>query len=566
VPLPGQKPPPYDPSRDFWWVRDGPNGTPQPRQLSGGDYYTPAPGGAGNALPSPTPDPRRGLNSAGGRGGTPAASTRVVSGPGGATLQLRTPGTPATYPTYQARGGNLSPLPSFGGGAPVSAPAWQAPSAVGADKVQAMIERLGLPTKIRAGPRVKVAGLDRFEPYNDFEALALARAAEGFDPGAGQFVGKELAEQIFTPEQVNQMAQQRAAPAIRALQDAERLATAAGSRAGYVDPARIAALRAQAAVETAGARGAATRDAQLEAAAANAEQAARSAANRRENFAQDLAARLGLGNLGLGQVQTLGGIGVQRRGQSMDYELGRGRLGVEQRGQDLAARRAQEELNADRAKAAAGLSTDVYRTRVGENLDLGRLGLTARGQDIELGLGNQRAGLDRDRMNADLWSGQQDRLNRLDMLDRQLGEERISSNQRAELERERMQLQREIEQAQLTQRGSEFAQSLGLDERRFGLAERQFGEGVRQFGLEQEYGREQGRLNRDFGRERAGVPGYGYGRGYGGSDMGSIGSDAERLAGGIGGGASLPTGSSYYDQQMLIDAILRQLELAGAAA
>lgn len=433
----------------------------------------------------------------GGGGGSPLAG----SGPSSSPSPLGPPPAPAFTPS-------AGPAPYAPGGGPS---AFNVPGSTDFSGAASALRNLRSRVNVRGGPRAELGG-----PAGDnvWETLALERFNEGFDPGT-QFEGKDLSDSIFSEAQINQMAQQRAAPTLRALRDADEMFASAAGRTGTYNPAARAAMQARAAIEGAGAINSATRDAQLDATAANAEQAARAAANRRENFSTDIAARLGLGNLGLSAASDLLSGGLQRRGLDQTRDLSRYQGDLTMRGQDLDASTTSATLNNARDLARASGERELAGLRENASIERGRLGLAARGQDIDR-LGEiDRARLtargqdigaageaDRLRLGArgqdlDFENAQADRQNRLTMLDRQLADSSLDRQTRAELERERMALDRELRMAQMQQDASQFESRLGLDRDQFGQT---IGENRRQFDAAQQLTREQGTLNRDLSR------------------------------------------------------------------
>lgn len=263
--------------------------------------------------------------------------------------------------------------PNSVGGAPGLGPA------PGRGNADALIGRLGA----GGGPAPNYARPDLGGPArnNDWEDLAYGGFQRGFDPGR-QFQGQNLRSEIWNDAAVGQKAQQRAAGTIRAFQDAERYAADAAARGGSVDPTRIAALRARAGIEGAGALNSAYRDAQLEAAQMNAEQEARAAANQRENFSTDINARLGLGRLGMDTATTAGQFGLERRGQDQARDLAGLSAGVTMRGQDVESDLGHARLDADMMENALQAELGLRGQDIGYAEERGRQGLEGRSQDL----------------------------------------------------------------------------------------------------------------------------------------------------------------------------------------
>jgi len=333
---------------------------------------------------------------------------------------------------------------------------------------------------------------------NAYEAAAESAFSAPFDPGSGQFVGDQIRKEVLSPAQVQQLANQRSESTVRAFQDAERLASEAGSSGGYVDANRINALRARGAIEGAGARSGALRDATLEAAQLNAQQEALAAENERQNYNTDLTARLGLGRLGLDTASTAGGLGLEKRGLDQARDLARYSGDITQRGQDLDTSVAEAGLNADLLKSALSGELTGRGQDIDQNLNLGRLGLDTRQQELDdiLNRGNYNLAargqdisqnLNLGRLGLDASEGAADRQNKLDLLDRQLENASLDRETRSQLERERMDLEREMQGLTLGQRESEFGRTLG--------------ENQRQFDTGLDFEGEQGRLGRNFARE-----------------------------------------------------------------
>lgn len=446
------------------------------------------------------------FGSAPGRSGTSGGGSAATA-PGGA---------PFVGPTSHSPGGSapIPPPPSL----PQLPGAVKMPQPIDRRNTQAAINNLGGPVSIRTGDRATIGGPSA---DNDWERMAADMFGGEIIPGAGQFQGKELADSVFSEGQIKQMAQQRAAPTIRALQDESDLVEeAARMGGGRVTPQALAMLRAKRAAEGAGAISSATRDAQLDAAQANAEQAARSAANSRENFGADLAARTQIGGLRLNEAGQLLEGGLKRRGMDQERDTTRYQGEITQRGQDIGANTSAAEITAGNRRAAASASLEQDANKVAEAFGLTDRALTQRGQDL-----GARAGDIDTRMQA--WKtggdwGQQaaERQNRLQMLDSQLADSRLDRETRAQLERERMQLQAETDAANRTeaarqfdvgtaQRGSQFDQQLGFNRdqfaKDFGLRSDQFAEGKRQFDATQQFAGEQARADRNARRQVAGV-------------------------------------------------------------
>lgn len=376
-------------------------------------------------------------------------------------------------------------------------------------RTRGALEALGRSIGIETGPRAELGGPAE---NNEWETRALARVDRGFDPGSGQFTGKELADQVYSEEQIRQLANRSAEPLIRALADQEEAYKSAAARSGGgVDPMRLAALRARGGAETAGAMQGALRDATLDATRLNAEQAARAAENRRQNYAQDLAARLGLGEMGLREAGLLTDAGLQRRGQDQTRDVSRFEGEISQRGQDIGARETAANLTTQRGIARArgeqdladavanerlgigrlGLEGELGRRRQGldEVLGLGRLGLEGRGQEIqrELGLGGLRE--QRYRTESDLTNSAAERQSRLDIVERQLANEALDRQSRGELERERIALQRELSGLQMEQQRRQFEGTLGLQRDELAQRGQQFGANLAEQRREAEAGR-----------------------------------------------------------------------------
>lgn len=377
-----------------------------------------------------------------------------------------------------------------------------------------VLDELGRPVRLRGYGREELGGPSA---DNVWEQLALGRFEGGFDPGAGQFQGDTIDRQVYSEAQINQLAQRSAEPTVRAFNDAMRQYADAAGRSGSFDPSRFAALKSMAALESAGAMGGAIRDATLDAARLNAEQQARAAANQRANFETDLAARLGLGRLGLDEAQSLLGAGLERRGLDQTRDIARFQGGISQRGQDLERDYRQAGLNLERQGmrlgGEMGLTDQQLRNRglsideqlgqgrldLERELGLGRLGLEGQELDLRRDLGFAGLGEERYRTDVGAQQAQAERQNRLQMLDMQLQDSSLDRQTRAELERERMALQREITGAERAQRESEFSRSLASGEGRF---DRSLGEETRQFDATQALQRELASQNRDYGREQ----------------------------------------------------------------
>lgn len=493
---------PSDPQTQYRWPqRSGTANTFDWRNMNTGGMMQPHTGAAPSAPRSVAEIFGARPNPSGGGGSTPATSASQPSvGPAAGTQRGAAPIAPPPV---------LPPLP---GGVKM-------PTPISRNASGAAIANLGGSVNIRTGDRATLGGP---QADNEWERMAAGMFGSGdMIPGAGQFQGKELADSVFTPEQVNQMAQQRAAPTIRALNDeSDMVEEAARMGGGRVTPQALAMLRAKREAEGAGAINSATRDAQLDAAQANAEQAARSAANKRENFGADLAARTQLGGLRLNEAGQLLEGGLKRRGMDQDRDTTRYQGDVTQRGQDIGANTSAAEITAGNRRAAASAALEQEANKVAEAFGITDRALTQRGQDL-----GARAGDTETRMQA--WKtggdwGQQaaERQNRLQMLDAQLADNTLDRNTRAQLERERMQLQSETDAASraeaarqfdvsTAQRGSQFDQQLGLNRdqfaKDFGLRTDQFGENKRQFDATQQFAGEQARADRNMRRQVAGV-------------------------------------------------------------
>ena len=439
----------------------------------------------------------------------------------------------------------------------------QAPSRDSADEITRKLMGGFAPT------RQGRVGLDGPSANNEWERLGLdaAREGAGRDPGQ-QFRGQDVDRQVFNEGDINMLAGRAAAPTIRAYRDAQGQIAEAAARGGYADPSRQAALNARAAIEGAGAMGAGMANATIAAKQANAQQQAISAANARENFGQDMSARLGLGQLGLGRMEALGGLGTQRRGldqsrdiagaqlgvqqrgqdidqemqgaglnasmlgqalsgqtalrgQDIGYQVERGQQGLQARGQDVTQREQdisagltqrgqdinqrqqdleqsyrQAGLNAEQARAAASAALQLRGQDMDFTTQQGQQSLAARGQNIQagvegrqqdinaalglgnLGLGQNAQGMDQYRADLGAMSQkygtdvgsqnlQAELQSRMTMLDRQLQQQNLDSQSRAQLERERMQLERDLQASQLAQQGGQFQQQLGQQAKQF---------------------------------------------------------------------------------------------------
>lgn len=438
-------------------------------------------------------------------------SPRGSNPPRGGGLPLAGNGPPSPSPAAFApppfSPGRL-PAPFEPGAGPA---AFSGPKATDSNTAAAALRNLGKRVRINAGAK---ASLDGPAADNVWESLALDKFGQGFDRGP-MFEGKELPDTVFSEAQVNQMAQQRAAPTIRALKDADEMFASQAGRSGTYNPAARAAMQARAAIEGAGAINSATRDAQLDAAKANAEQAIAARENARSNFSTDVAARLGFGNLDAGVAENLLSGGLQRRGLDQTRDITRYQGDITQRGQNLDAATSSAAMNNARDLARASGERELFSLKDNAALERGRMGLTARGQDVDRAGEIDRtllaargqditAGSEADRMqlgargqDIDFANAQSDRQNRMAMLDRQLADSSLDRESRAALERERMALDREMRMAELEQRSSQFSEQLGVNVDQFG---RTLGENQRQFDAAQALTREQGSRNRDLTR------------------------------------------------------------------
>lgn len=481
-------------------------GTSSPRPPGG------ATGGAGAPRPMPSIMPR---TSPSGGAAPPAGPTSPTGAP---SLPPPLPpadfgGLPSARGSIDALGGNVNIAPA----ARVTAPGTP--------------RRIDPATGLPAAPgREQLGGEDS---ENQLEQMGRERLAGPIDPGQ-QYAGHKVSDTVFSDAQINQLAQQQAEPLLRALADEqEQMVAAAAAGGGGVDPAALRALRSRAAATTAAARGGALRDATLAGVKANAAQNLAAAQSGREDFNADIGARLGLGKLGADVGSELLGAGQQQRGlkqardvsrftgeidqrgKEMDYAAEGGRQGLTARGQDVAQRADDIGYNANRLNAdvtqrgqdtqtaIAGANLTGENRRTAANLDverelgLGRLGNEARGQDVSargqdisaaLGLGeqgNQRYGIDTGAANSAA-----ERQARMQELETRLQSERLTDDQRNELERERLALQREMFQGGEAGTNTRFGQS--LDEQR------------RQFDSSQQFAEEQGQRGRNFTREMSG--------------------------------------------------------------
>lgn len=493
----------------------------QVRTGAAGPLYTPPPEPAGSSpapaknppsppehftLPRPwdfrrTPAPRT-VPRAGTLGASGGAGGSFSSGGGGGAASVAAPPPPRLPAAPNLPGGSA---PAF---TPGANPAAYSGDYSGAENA---LNSLRSRVKIPTGGRAELGGPSA---DNVWETLALEKFGAGFDPGT-MFEGKDLADTVFNEAQINQMAQQRAAPTLRALRDADTEFAAAAGRGGSYSPAMRAAMAARARVEGAGAIGSATRDAQLDAASANAAQAIAARENARQNFNTDIAGRLGLGNLNLNAAGDVLNAGLQRRTLDQNRDVSRFEGDITQRGQDIGARTSAATLNNARDLARESGTRDLAQLRDQTALtqrgqDIGRANeidqgrLTERGQDInrETTLGS--LGLEKFKTEADFANAQAERQNRAALLDAQLTDQSLDRNTRAQLERERMQLDREMRQAELEQNNAQFAQRLGLDTRQLeqsgGQFDRSLAENSRQFDAGQQLTREQGSLTRDLTR------------------------------------------------------------------
>lgn len=413
---------------------------------------------------------------------TPAAPDDQRAAYNAFLAQQRARQTPQNPPAPGGGGGfgggpppvtNPGPAPAVQG-VPGALPTFQMPSATNPGHARRAIDALRSDVELNTPDRVNVPELQ-------------ARAGNWWDAGPGQFSqGVNIPSQVFSAAQIDQLATQRAAPTLRALQDQQSAMAAAAARGGRVDPARLRAMQADAALNAAGAMSSATRDAQLDAASANAEQALRAAESGRADFTTDLQARLGLGD------RALAG-----RGQELDYTIARGGLDVQQRGQDANLESQRAALRNERDLSRAQLANALYGTQSTNDLRRGELALQARGQDAQYGLGRfsalndanlsryqaqTGAGLDADRLRlagyqtqTGLGEGAAERQNRLQMLERELASRGLDRNQQAELERLRLDTMRDLQMAEINQRAQQFGQSLGLQTEQLGLQRDELG-------------------------------------------------------------------------------------------
>lgn len=415
-----------------------------------------------------------------------------------------------------------APQPNFTQQAP-----WQAPDRVGGldptagNQVMRASRRLGRGPDMNAGnmARTQVAGPAGNNPWEDM-SLGLALSGAGGDPGQ-QWGVQNVPSEVFNQGEINALAAKSAAPTIRAYQDIQgdlaRQATVTGGRA---NPGAAAALQARAALAGAGAMSEATRDATLQARQANANQALAAAGSRREDFGTDIAARLGLGNLGREQLSTVSNIGLERRGLDQRLSELDAQIGSAERSQDINRALQLQSLRAqmlrDSADTALGLRGQDVAVRgqdVSQRQDDLQGGLTARGQDInadlgrnELRLGNQFRYDQMGSENARAMAG--------------LGLEKYRADQGTNLELYRQGMDRESEQNRLAAQQQFLNQQLGLDWARLGQQQQQFDAAqsqgyelaqqqaaLAQQGMGQNWA--QAGYNRDLQRQLGGVAGYG---------------------------------------------------------
>lgn len=419
----------------------------------------------------------RGAASGVGGNGTAAPQIAPRSGP----PMPNAPNLPSMPGGFTPTGGNIGSYQ-----APDAVGDWQAPDY---GRVQSAIDKLG--GKVNIGGQGRI-GLGGPEAFNDFENIALEGLKKGFDPGTGQFVGKELSDEVFSDADTNQLAQREAAAAIRANQDAEEAYAQEAGRGGSFDPNKYAMLKARGRLGNAAAISSATRDATLDAKRANAAQAIAARENSRQNFNTDLNARLGLGRLGLDTSTEAGTLGQNLRGLNQARDISRYTGQITQRGQDLTRSQAEAELNSGRDIAAANASLGLTgqqgsqslaargqdidqmlgRGRLGleargQDIGLaenqGQQGLQARGQDIEAGLGIGRLANDQYSTQAGIYNSGQERAARVDEINAQLQNANLDRNTRNALEEERLQLTRDT--ADLS--NQQFQQSIGENQRQY---------------------------------------------------------------------------------------------------
>lgn len=485
----------------------------------GGPLYIPPPNPTGDstrtggAMPQPTPRP--GGGGGGGRNAAPSTPSwqpppRQSGGSGRTDFgTARTSYSESGGPRVNYRaGGGLPELPEMPqldfGKLSVSGP-------VDRSRATDALDDLGRNIRLRRQRRAELGGPGE---NNEWETMAGEQFAGGFDPGS-QYSGYELPDEVFSEGQVNQMAQARAAPTIRAYQDAQEDFARQAGMSGTFSPAKQAALRARAMVDGAGAINAATRDAQLDAAQANAQQKIAKAASRRADFSTDLESRLGLGRLNLDTAGELLGAGLQRRGLDQTRDLTRYEGDISQRGQDYDVQSDEARMNTERAISRAAGEREMASDIAGENLARDRFGLDERSARNSDSMGLGRLGLDRYRagsenyqagedrsfraasQNAELENSARERRSRLAAIDAQLQDSGMDRNQRAAMERERMSLQRDLADMEASQRQAQFEAELGL-------RRDQFGENQRQFDTNLEFERDTGVRQRDLQREMGG--------------------------------------------------------------
>ncbi len=280
----------------------------------------------------------------------------------GRGVNIRTPGR-------ESLGAAPSRVSGFAGTAPLSS----------ANPIQALIDLLEQGTRVGSpGERANLAGP---AGDNQMEQLSQQLLQLGFDPGQ-QYEGRDVRRERFTPAQINQMAQQRAEPVLRAWDDIERLANQSAGRGGYADARRADATRARGMVEMAGARQAALRDAQLDAASQNAQQEQIWSDQGRNDFMADINSRVALGQLGLERAGLAGGLGQQRRALDQARDIAGYQGDITQRGQDLQRATTEAQLQSTDLQAALaaamGLRGQDLQYVLGEADDR----LAARGQDV----------------------------------------------------------------------------------------------------------------------------------------------------------------------------------------
>ncbi len=473
-------------------------------------------------------------------------------------------GNPSPVPSSAAR---VMPTPQPSNpaapGLPTRAAGTPLPQGIDRSGTNQAIAGLGRGVDIRTGAR---ADLDGPDAENEWERMAREQYAEGFDPGQ-LFQGKALSDTVYTPEQINQLAQAGAAPTIRAMQDEKRLLEeAARIGGGKISPATLAALKAKAAAEGAGALSAATRDASLMATRANAEQAARAAENLRSNFSTDITGRNTLGRMKLDSAGDLLDAGGRRRSTDQERDIERYRGTISQRGQDIDADVAEKRINTDRSSAAVRARLDNDAATMAERFGISDRAEQRRTNDMGFDLDRARLGTEQWRTSGDWQQQNADRQSRMAALDAQLQDASLDRGTRSQLERERMTLQRELETAQRQEAARQFDAGHGLDRDRFeearrqfaqqfGLSEREFTEGTRRFDAGQELEREQGRLNRSAARGPLTSGSVTYATPPGGVS----------IRGNFGGGDTPPTVSTPDPRMRAVLEALKQLSSRAAA-